>query len=47
MTIVAPSATGNAGGSSSSADARFGIGFSSLFIMTIVTLLAGVYAVRF
>jgi len=47
VTIVAPSATGNAGGSSSSADARFGIGFSSLFIMTIVTLLAGVYAVRF
>ena len=46
MTIVHPSATG-AGGSSSSSDARFSVGFGLMFIMTIATLLAGVYAVRF
>jgi len=46
VTLVSPSATG-AGGSKSSADARFSIGFSLMFIMTIVSLLAGVFAIRF
>lgn len=35
------------GGSKSGSDASFSVGFSLMFIMTIVSLLAGVYAVRF
>jgi hypothetical protein len=52
VTIIHPSATGSSGtggtpGSSSSGTARFSIGFSLMFITTILTLLAGVYAIRF
>lgn len=42
-TVVLPSSTG--ANSHSSADTRFSVGFSLMFIMTIITLLAGVYAV--
>jgi len=35
------------GSNHSSSDPRFSVGFSYMLIMTIVTLLAGVYAVRF
>lgn len=49
MTIVHPSATGSgtSGGSKSSGTARFSIGFGLMFITTVLTLLAGVYAIRF
>jgi len=45
VTIVPPSATGGPGSKSSSDDLR--VGLSLMFIMTVATLLAGVYAVRF
>jgi len=48
VTTIRPTATGAGGsGKSSSSDASFKVGFSLMFMMTIATLLAGVYAVRF
>jgi peptidoglycan/xylan/chitin deacetylase (PgdA/CDA1 family) len=44
-TTVVPSSTAGSGTKSGS-DARFSVGFSLMFIMSIITLLAGVYTVR-
>jgi len=46
-TATATAGPGSGSGSSSSATARFRIGFSLVFVTTVVTLLAGVYAIRF
>lgn len=50
VTIVPPTATAGAGtssGSRSNAGLQFSVGFGLMFMTTIVTLLAGVLAVRF